>query len=294
MKRVLLALLLAAAPAGAADPRIDAAAAKVEALWSGLPDRADFAEQQERWKRRVAETCPDAEINCALDQYESWMRFLDAARPHEVQGARLRARAEMRWDSGAGYTIDLAYPEFTDVRFAALNAFAAVDARRRADVLAAEWRGNAAAARAFWPSHAEQHFEVPLVTGRLVTIDFQGHQYNSGAAHGLPSSWSVLFDLDRGRALASGDLFRGDGWIATVTEIAENDLRQRLGGGFRGNRAAVRDVVTQIENWSFRIGEAVITFPVYAVASYADGPQTVTVPYERLVPFLQSDAMLPR
>lgn len=294
MKRALLALLVAATPAGASDARLEAAAAKVEALWAGLPDRADFAGDEARWKRRVAEMCPDAEINCALAQYEGWARFLEGAYPREVQGARLRARAEMRWDAKAGYTIDLAYPEFTDTRFAALNEFAADDASRRADDLAGKWRGNAADALAFWPSEGQQRFEVPLITDRLVTVDFEADQYNSGAAHGLPSSWSVLFDLERGRPLVADDLFRDESWVSTAAGLAETALRNRLGRNFQGNTDAVHDVVVRIENWSFRKGEAVITFPVYTVASYADGPQKVTVPYERLTPSLKPDAVLPR
>jgi hypothetical protein len=296
MKAVLTALvvlLAAAAPARASDPRLDAAAAKVDSLWAGLPERADFAGDEARWKRRVVGMCPEAEINCALAQYESWASFLEGAYPREVGGASVRARTEMRWDAASGYTIDLAYPEFADTRFAALNEFVADDAHGRADTLAAEWRGNAADARAFSQSETQQRFEVPLVTDHLVTVDFEDFRYDSGAAHGLPSSWSVLFDLERGRPLNADDLFRNDGWVKIAADLAETALRERLGGGFQGDRDAVHDVVVGIENWSFRKGEAVITFPVYTVASYADGPQKVTVPYERLTASLRADAALP-
>jgi hypothetical protein len=296
MKAARLALLamLVAAPALAADPRIDAAAAKVAALWAALPNRTDFAGAEASWKRRVAEMCPTAEINCTLTQYDAWAQFLEEARPRETQGATFRALSDMRWDAKAGYTIDLAYPEFVGARFAALNQFAADDVRRRADALAAEWSANGAAARAFWPSTATQSFEVPLATDRLVTVDFEDHRFNSGAAHGLPSSWSVLFDLQRGRPLGVDDLFHGDGWVEIATQLAETELRNRLGRDFQGNRDAIHDVVVRIESWSFRKGEAVITFPVYTVAAYVNGPQKVTVPYERLAASLRADAALPR
>jgi hypothetical protein len=296
MKAALLILLavVVAAPALAADPRIDAAAAKVGALWAALPNRTDFAGVEASWKRRVVEMCPTVEINCTLTQYDAWAQFLEEAQPHEVQGATLRALSDMRWDAEAGYTIDLAYPEFVGARFAGLNQFAADDTRRRADTLAAEWRANGAAARAFWPSTATQSFAVELVTDRLVTVDFEDHQFNSGAAHGLPSSWSVLFDLQRGRPLAVDDLFHGDDWVEIATRLAETELRSRLGRNFQGNTDAIHDVVVRIENWSFRKGEAVITFPVYTVAPYVNGPQKVTVPYESLATSLRADAALPR
>ena len=290
----LLAVLLAAASANASDPRLNAAAAKVDALWAALPDRAAFSGAEARWKQRLADMCPSSEINCALSQYESWTRFLEAAKPQQIEGAAVRGLSEMRWDAEAGYTIDLAYPEFEDARFSGLNQFVADDAHRRADRLAAEWSANGAAARAFWPSEATQSFSVPLVTDRLVTVDFEDHQYNSGAAHGLPSSWSVLFDLERGRPLDTGDLFQDDRWVQIASELAERTLRKRLGRNFQGNADSVHDVVVRIENWSFRKGEAVITFPVYTVAPYVNGPQKVTVPYDQLASSLRADAPLPR
>jgi hypothetical protein len=290
----LLALLLAAAPASAADPRLDAAAAKIDALRAALPEHAPLAGTEARWKQRRADMCPGMEINCALSQYEAWTRFLEGAKPQEIEGASFRGLSEMRWNAESGYTIDLAYPEFEGARFSGLDEFVANDARRRADRLAAEWSANGAAARAFWPSEAMQSFAVPLVTDRLVTVDFEDYQYNSGAAHGLPSSWSVLFDIQRGRPLDSDDLFRDDRWVEIASDLAETTLRKRLGRNFQGNADSVHDAVVRIENWSFRKGEAVITFPVYTVAPYVNGPQKVTVPYDRLAASLRADAPLPR
>jgi hypothetical protein len=201
MRAALLALLavVVAAPALAADPRIDAAAAKVEALWAALPNRTDFASAEASWKRRVAEMCPTAEINCTLAQYDAWAQFLEEARPRKVQGATFRSLSDMRWSAEAGYTIDLAYPEFVGTRFTELNRFAADDARRRADALAAEWSANGAAARAFWIA-APGKGEIRPAPLRLAG---PGEVLVSGTTHDLLAGSGLQFE-DRGTAELRG------------------------------------------------------------------------------------------
>jgi hypothetical protein len=206
----------------------------------------------------------------------------------------VRARTVLRWDAGAGYTIDFRYPEIADPHFAAFNDLVARRARNLADTYADYLRGSDAVEHGLPPSEALLDFELPVYSDRFVTLDFAGYAYRSGAAHGQPWTESVLFDVKRARAVTATDLFRDRDWVEAISALAEGVLRESLGTGFLGTEAGIREIVARLENWSFRPGEAVITFPVYVVAAYAEGPQTVTIGYDRLAQFLKRGAPLPR
>jgi hypothetical protein len=308
----MTALLLAALVA-AAQPSFDCAKAtrRVERLvcaddelatldhevgvrWAAVPD-ADKAwrlPDQRRWTKRLAEMCPQPDDRratlCLRDQYARWVQWLGF---HAEGDAR--ARTEMRWDGKAAYTLDLRYPELTDARFAAFNAWAASRAKTVAEEYERQWKRPADNIDAP-PSEVLLGFELPFVSPRFVTIDFEGYAYASGAAHGMPWSESVLFDVDRGRPVQPGDLFNDAGWIDFTALYAETELRRALGDRFWGKEEEMRRIAADFSLWSFRGDEAVVTFPVYAVASYADGPQPVTIRYEKLAPFLKPGASLPR
>jgi uncharacterized protein len=143
------------------------------------------------------------------------------------------------------------------------------------------------------PSSFEVSFSVPLATSRVLAVVFAGYQYPSGAAHGLPFQISTTFDLDRGRPLADADLFGPGGKRRAVDLVIARLKQQGYGTEAEPLPGNVREVAGELSNWTFRADAVEVTFPVYSVASYAEGSVPVWLVYEELRPFLRADAPLP-
>lgn len=139
-------------------------------------------------------------------------------------------------------------------------------------------------------------YDVILANDDLVSILFQFSSYEAGAAH--PSNYAHAFnyDLKNGKAVKLADLFKpGSDYLSVISRYAVADLKKRLGpegvdDEWINNGAGPK--AENYENWNISKKGLVITYDPYQVASYADGPQHVIVPYSVLKDMIKPDGLL--
>lgn len=127
-------------------------------------------------------------------------------------------------------------------------------------------------------------YREPYATGRYTAILFGGYDYRGGA-HGMPIIEPLVIETASGKAVPPEGLFRaGSDWLETLALHSRAEL-------------ARRDLLSQDADWLNSGTEAkaenyrllypgpdglAVTFPPYAVAPYAAGPQEVLIPYSEL------------
>ena len=143
-------------------------------------------------------------------------------------------------------------------------------------------------------------YKVDLAKDDLISIRFVVGSYSAGAAH--PNSYSevVNFDLRNGKLLKLADLFQpGSKYLQTLATHCIAALKGQ--GKQKGENALEDDDWIQrgagpdAENYSsWTIGKKGlgIIFDAYQVASYAEGPQYVLVPYSALKDIIKADGPL--
>ena len=111
-----------------------------------------------------------------------------------------------------------------------------------------------------------------------IAFDF----YSDGAAHPGLYSVTLNYDLGQGRELALSDLFLpNSNYLEAISNycIAELSKQPFFEGPFA---EGAQPTLENYRNWNITPDGLLITFDEYQVAPYAAGPQTVTVPYDRL------------
>ncbi len=134
---------------------------------------------------------------------------------------------------------------------------------------------------------------------KLISTLFYEFSYFSGAAHPNNYNFSLSYDLVNNREIGLGDLFTGD-YLRVLSRIcieevsknkaeydpnfnAKDDDWLQSGAGPDEKNFKVFNITKE----NFRI-----TFPTYQVASYAEGPHTVEIPYEKMKDIIKPDGLL--
>lgn len=141
-------------------------------------------------------------------------------------------------------------------------------------------------------------FAEPVIHERVLSLLSANYTYSPGAAHGNTGYQSQVFLLTP--LLKIGRLETVFQDASKALKVVREEARHRLlaprsseGGEPYALDKAWVDGGT--EDWAafqvFRFLEngLELTFPPYAVACYADGPQTVVLPWKTLAPLLRSD-----
>jgi hypothetical protein len=128
--------------------------------------------------------------------------------------------------------------------------------------------------------------------GNIFSIKFDMQSFYSGAVHPGDTSQTVNFDLERGQALALGDLFTANAdYLAEIAKYCVAQLTSR-DIGFQGFELGATPTEQNYRNWNITSGGLMITFDEYQVAAYAAGPQTVVIPFGVLAPLIRPDGPL--
>ncbi len=143
-------------------------------------------------------------------------------------------------------------------------------------------------------------YKIDLAKDDLISIRFVVGSYSAGAAH--PNSYSevINFDLKNGKLLKLADLFQpGSKYLQTLATYCIAALKgQRKQNGenpLEDDDWIQRGAGSDAENYSsWTIGRKGlgILFDAYQVASYAEGPQYVLVPYSSLKDGIKADGPL--
>jgi hypothetical protein len=138
---------------------------------------------------------------------------------------------------------------------------------------------------ATFEASAEGGFETSLLLDSLYSALLETYAY-TGGAHGIHDLRALNVDLRTGNAISLSDFFGSDTtWVDSLAVRATGRLERSLGPDvlFEGRVPA--------EPSAFRVftltaDSLVITFPPYAVAPYAVGPQRVAFAWTTLRPML--------
>lgn len=128
----------------------------------------------------------------------------------------------------------------------------------------------------------EVGYEITHMGPELVSIRFGRYEY-TGGAH--PNSWTftVNYDLSKGRPLVLADLFRGGTrYREIISELSVKELNEKLGNFADPEwiRTGAGPETGNFENWNLTDRGLAVTFDPYTVGPYAAGGFEVTVPFE--------------
>jgi hypothetical protein len=134
---------------------------------------------------------------------------------------------------------------------------------------------------------------------KIISTLFYEFSYFAGAAHPNTSNFSVNYDLEKNREITLRDLFKGN-YLKLISEICIEEIaknKERYDPNFNASDDEWLNSGAGPDEKNFKVfnitkDKFIITFPTYQVASYAEGPQTVEIPYYRLATVIKSEGLL--
>jgi len=134
---------------------------------------------------------------------------------------------------------------------------------------------------------------------KMISTLFYEFYYFSGAAHPNNSNFSISYDLEKNKEIKLGDLFTGN-YLKTlsdicIVEISKNKKEYDPSFNVKNDEwlnSGAGPVEKNFKVFNVTKENFVITFPTYQVASYAEGPQTVEIPYAKLKDIIKPDGLL--
>ncbi|HEX8846263.1 MAG TPA: DUF3298 domain-containing protein [Pyrinomonadaceae bacterium] len=134
-------------------------------------------------------------------------------------------------------------------------------------------------------SYYDAGYVVSLATNDLVSIHFGVNTYGEGAAHPNNNSLVFNYDLQSGKQLNLSDLFKpNSNYLSLISNYAIRNLKKQLGPDPDSDWIE-RGAGPSEENfkaWTLTRRGLSIMFDAYQVASYAEGPHDVLIPYSVL------------
>ncbi len=218
-----------------------------------------------------------------------------------ASGLRVVTKEINEADKNKKYTIDAKYPELTG----AANPNAEKFNQEVRSLVTKEVQGFKKDAQEMSEedmpdtetgSYLDLGYDLTLAKDELVSVAFGVSTYSRGAAH--PNHYTVVFnyDLRSGTKLKLSDLFNpGSGYLQNISRYSIDDLKRQAGKDgydeewFETGAGAKEE---NYENWNISKKGLAITFDPYQVASYAEGPKNVVVPYASLKEVIKPDGAL--
>jgi len=133
------------------------------------------------------------------------------------------------------------------------------------------------------PNFLEIDHSVISSDRRFISILFGFHSY-TGGAHPNTFTKALNFDLEKRSLMSLDDLFK-PGYLKVISDYCVAELSKlKIGDADWIRKGAGPDPVN-FKSWNIAPEGLMITFDAYQVASYAEGPQEVVVPFAVLKPF---------
>lgn len=222
----------------------------------------------------------------ATDRRGASIRFA----PRQIREANRRQR----------YTIKARYPQAMgaagDARLTKLNQelrkFIEKELKSfRADAAPPEGRTFSAG------STFDSRYEVEYAANDVVSLGFVINTYFEGAIHGNYQTISFNYDLNSDRVLALKELFKPDSnYLKLISDYAIASLKKELSADpdFDWIKSGAGPEEKNYQSWNITRKGLVITFDPYQVASYAEGPHEVVIPYSVLKNVIDPNGPLDR
>lgn len=148
--------------------------------------------------------------------------------------------------------------------------------------------------------YVEVGYNVVYADNNLVSIKFSDTGF-SGGAHPNTNYYTLNFDLKSGKELKLADLFKpGAKYLQTIAAYSLKDLQSRKNAETGESEGVATDDWAEgasakdenYESWNITKKGLLFTFDPYQVASYANGPQTVIMPYDKLKTIAKPDGAM--
>jgi uncharacterized protein YecT (DUF1311 family) len=280
---------------GKADRDMAAVYAALAGKLSGAA-KDHLVKDQVRWIGNRGPACSDGPLEtpqCLKARYADRTAFLRAlggrgtypfVSEHDlVKNGRVRTTR---------YLIDASYPQFDGgtADFTATNRRFADDAQKGADeaIPPADYTADRGQTWSY-----DQGFALYRPSADAVAVATRLYSY-TGGAHGNGGTFASLVDLRSGRIVPPSAVFKpGNEWLRTVTAMVGADLKrqfvERPGFDDALEPANLTKLMTDPDRWLFRAEGLQILFNPYDVGSYAGGPYTVDIPYDKIRSLFRAD-----
>lgn len=117
----------------------------------------------------------------------------------------------------------------------------------------------------------------------LATFAIQTYSYSAGAAHGMSHQEFVNFDLSNKKHI-------------TVAELLKPEMNQKLrdelyaaNQNWLDDHQIKKDQLQVSDNYYYGVNGIVFVYPLYELASYAEGMSELTLPYYSAKKFIKSE-----
>jgi uncharacterized protein YecT (DUF1311 family) len=131
---------------------------------------------------------------------------------------------------------------------------------------------------------------LSVVTPRLWSVAVTSNFMGLGAAHPVDTSSNKHFLVAHKRALTAADVFAKQGWPAKLARLTLQAIKAQLSADVTDSDSLslkeLERLAQRPESWRFTARGLVVEFNVYEIASYASGPQEVTLAWASLEPLL--------
>ncbi len=134
-------------------------------------------------------------------------------------------------------------------------------------------------------SSFDSRYQVEFATNDLVSMGFILNTYFEGAAHGNYNVIVFNYDLNLGRSLSLAELFKpNSNYLKPISDYAVKALRKQLSPDpdFDWIKSGAGPEEKNYQSWNITRKGLEVTFNPYQVASYAEGPKVVIIPYSVL------------
>ncbi|MFL6373400.1 MAG: DUF3298 domain-containing protein [Pyrinomonadaceae bacterium] len=143
-------------------------------------------------------------------------------------------------------------------------------------------------------------YSIDYADDDLVSVQFLTDDF-TGGVHPNQGYYTLTYDLAAGKEVRLADLFKpGASYLRTIADYCAKDLRARKDPESGENRGLATDIFADgvkptadnFRDWAITKKGLLILFSPYQVASYAEGPQSVIVPYSALKNIARADGPL--
>ena len=144
-------------------------------------------------------------------------------------------------------------------------------------------------------SYYESDYVIELAANDLVSINFGVSTYYEGAVHPNHNTLVFNYDLKAGRTLNLADLFKPDSdYLGVISRYAINALLKEMAPDPDADwiQTGAGASEENYKNWNLTRQGLKVTFDPYQVASYAEGPHEVVIPFAVLKDVINPNGLL--
>ncbi len=215
-----------------------------------------------------------------------------------IQDYKIKQKEIKEKNKNQNYTINVRYPQIEGYKNSDVekkfNEYLEYIVNKEVNAFKkdmADWEGK---------PEMESSYEIMdtvyYMSDDLISVRFNGFTYYSASAHPMTFFFSLNYDLKNNSVIEFSDIFTGDYLTQLSILCIENLLKQQAEYIENPDSTWLKEGAGPKEEnfkiFNFTKTYFLIMFPVYQVASYAEGPKEVVINYGKLLPYIKTDGCL--